>query len=118
MTTVTFQLGDDDLHRIADAVASRLEQRTEQRWLTDVHFDQPINVVATPLSSTPCFVTLNHALVNVEDDLEIQAWSWDSDGNPAPGVWSIGNVALRCGLEGPSSKDERRTRSSFGSHAT
>lgn len=53
---------------------------------TDVHFEQPINVVATPLSSTPCFVTLRHMVVNDGADVEIQVWSWDSGGNPAPAI--------------------------------
>lgn len=34
MTTLAFTLGDDDLQRIADAVASRLAQHPEHRWLT------------------------------------------------------------------------------------
>jgi hypothetical protein len=33
MTTLAFSLGDDDLQRIADAVAARLDQRPERRWL-------------------------------------------------------------------------------------
>ena len=33
MTTVTLSLGDDDLRRIADAVAARLQREPERRWL-------------------------------------------------------------------------------------
>jgi hypothetical protein len=33
LTTLAFSLGDDDLQRIADAVAARLEQRPVVGWL-------------------------------------------------------------------------------------
>lgn len=49
-------------------------------------FTQPINVVATPFSSTPCFLTMVHSLVNNGDDVEIKVSSWDADGAPAPQV--------------------------------
>jgi hypothetical protein len=54
--------------------------------LTGMTFMHPINVVATPLSSKPCFMTLHHTPVNNGTDVEIQVWSWDSGGNPAPAV--------------------------------
>jgi excisionase family DNA binding protein len=34
MTTLAFSLGDEDLQRIADAVAARLDQRPAVGWLT------------------------------------------------------------------------------------
>ena len=34
MTTLAFSLGDDDLQRIADAVAARLERPASSQWLT------------------------------------------------------------------------------------
>src|SRR4051812_16098291 len=40
--------------------------------LPDGIFTQPINVVATPLSSTPCFLTVVHSLVNNGADVEIK----------------------------------------------
>src|SRR5215211_4662415 len=54
---------------------------------TGENFGQPINVVATPLSSTACFVTVIHTLVDDGADVEIQVWSWDAGGAPAPAVW-------------------------------
>lgn len=33
MTTVSFELGDGDIRRIAEAIASILGQRPEHRWL-------------------------------------------------------------------------------------
>jgi hypothetical protein len=49
-------------------------------------FDYPINVVATPLSSEPCFVTLMHVLLPDSKDVEITVFAWDGDGKPAAGV--------------------------------
>jgi excisionase family DNA binding protein len=34
VATVNFSLGDEDLRRLADAVAARIELRVERRWLT------------------------------------------------------------------------------------
>lgn len=65
---------------------------TSTFWLTNFichsgeRFNQPINVVATPFSSTPCFVTMTHSLVNNGDDVEIKVASWDPGGAPAPQV--------------------------------
>ena len=49
-------------------------------------FSQPINVVATPLSSTPCFLTLVHSLVDNGADVEIKVSTWDANGAAAPNV--------------------------------
>lgn len=49
-------------------------------------FTQPINVVATPFSSAPCFLTMTHSLVGTGDDVEIKVSSWDPGGAPAPQV--------------------------------
>ncbi len=54
---------------------------------TGEKFGEAINVVATPLAPTPCFVTIRYALVNTPQpgsDVEIQAFSWDAAGTPAP----------------------------------
>lgn len=61
-------------------------------------FGEAINVVATPLATTPCFVTVRHALVNTPQpgsDVEIQASSWDATGAPAPLV----SFDWRCRVE-------------------
>lgn len=58
-------------------------------------FGFPINVVATPLSATPCFLTLVHILVNNGADVEIQVSTWDSDGAAAPNV----SFDWRCRVE-------------------
>ena len=47
---------------------------------------QPINVVATPLSSTPCFLTLVHSLVDNGADVEVKVSTWDANGGAAPNV--------------------------------
>ena len=51
-------------------------------------FMHPINVVITPTSSEPCFATVLHSLVkNDKDevvDVEIQVFTWDANGAPAP----------------------------------
>jgi hypothetical protein len=49
-------------------------------------FELPINVVATPLSSTPCFLTVNRFLVDNGADVEIQISTWNADGTAAPTV--------------------------------
>jgi hypothetical protein len=52
----------------------------------DERFFQPINVVATPLSSTPCFLTLVHSLLNDGADVEIKVSTWGANGAAAPSV--------------------------------
>jgi acylphosphatase len=46
----------------------------------------PINVVATPLSTTPCFLTVRHILVNDGTDVEIQVSTWGANGMALPSV--------------------------------
>ncbi len=76
---------------------------TRQFRLTDFlchtgeRFGQPINVVATPLSDRPRFLTLRHTLVNDGEDVEIQVWSWDTGGTPAASV----SFDWRCRVELP-----------------
>jgi hypothetical protein len=60
-------------------------------------FSQPINVVATPLGSTPFFLTVIHALVNNGADVEITVSAWDAGGAAAPNVW----FDWRCRVEMP-----------------
>ncbi len=47
---------------------------------------EPVNVVVTPRSTGPFFVTQTHALVNNNSDVQITVYSWDAAGKPAPGV--------------------------------
>jgi len=49
-------------------------------------FMQPINLVATPLSSKPCFLTAGHSLLGNGADVEIKILTWDASGDPAPNV--------------------------------
>ena len=49
-------------------------------------FSLPINVLATPISQKPFFLTVMHTLVNNGTDVEITVFSWDANGAPAPGV--------------------------------
>jgi hypothetical protein len=45
----------------------------------------PINVLATPISDTPCFVTMRHFLVH-PNDVDIKVCSWGPDGAALPNV--------------------------------
>ena len=54
--------------------------------LSTAKYLQPINVVATPLSTTPCFLTLVHTLVDNGADVEIKVSTWDANGVAAPDV--------------------------------
>jgi hypothetical protein len=60
-------------------------------------FQQPVNIVATPNSSKPFFLTVDQALSHVDpiDNFEITVWAWDADGSPAPGV----NFYWRCQVQ-------------------
>ena len=49
-------------------------------------YSQPVNVVATPLSSSPFFLTLGRSLVDNGADVEIKVSTWDADGAAAPNV--------------------------------
>jgi hypothetical protein len=56
-----------------------------------IHFQQPINVVATPRSTTPFFLTVTHSLVNpspfgTATDVQITVFTWDANGAAAPNV--------------------------------
>jgi hypothetical protein len=62
---------------------------------TDEVFFQPVNVVATPISSTPCFLTVTHSLVNNGADVEITVFAWDANGAAAPNV----SFNWRCRVE-------------------
>lgn len=49
-------------------------------------YGPPVNVVATPISDKPFFLTVLHKLVNSNKDVEITVFSWDAAGARAPGV--------------------------------
>lgn len=68
---------------------------TEFLCHTGESFQQPLNVVATPISSTPCYVTIVAKLINNGADAQIEVWSWDADGAAAPDVY----FNWRCRLE-------------------
>lgn len=51
-----------------------------------ITFDHPINVVATPLSSEPFFVTVMHVLLPDSTDVEITVFAWDANGKAAAHV--------------------------------
>jgi hypothetical protein len=50
------------------------------------NFTLPINVLATPISQKPVFLTVMHTLVNNGGDVEITVFAWDANGAPAPNV--------------------------------
>lgn len=55
------------------------------------YFGQPTIFVATPRSSTPLFMTSRQRIVETQvefeaNDIEIDAYSWDATGTPAPNV--------------------------------
>jgi hypothetical protein len=60
--------------------------------ISQIVFEHPANVVATPRSSEPFFLTLNHALVASDpnnpnlNDVEITVFSWNADGKAAPNI--------------------------------
>jgi hypothetical protein len=49
-------------------------------------YRQPVNVVATPFSDKPFFLTLTQSLVNNGTDIEIKVFAWDANGAAAPNV--------------------------------
>jgi hypothetical protein len=53
---------------------------------SEISFSQPVNVVATPFSSTPCFLTVVHSILNNGADVEIKIFAWDANGAAAPNV--------------------------------
>jgi hypothetical protein len=46
---------------------------------------EPINLLASPHTSSPCYVTTGHSVV-AGNDVQMTVSSWDPAGNPAPGV--------------------------------
>jgi hypothetical protein len=54
-------------------------------------FVEPVNLVATPQSTSPCYVTMTHELITTPPatwftDVEITASSWSPNGKAAPNV--------------------------------
>lgn len=49
-------------------------------------YEFPINVIATPLSSKPSFLTVTHTLVNNKADVRITVFAWDASGAAAANV--------------------------------
>ena len=60
-------------------------------------FNYPINVIATPFSSKPFFLTVTHSLINNGADVEIKVYAWDANGVAASGV----TFNWRCRVELP-----------------
>jgi len=63
----------------------------------ELRISQPVNVIATPFSSKPCFLTMTHSLLNNGTDLEIKVFAWDANGAAAPNV----TFNWRCRVELP-----------------
>ena len=66
-------------------------------------FGEPINVVATPLSESPIFLTMTYSLIqqgpdpSFVPDVQMTAFTWNPDGSPAPNVmfdWRCRAVVL------------------------
>jgi hypothetical protein len=70
----------------------RVFRLREFSCIGQITFDHPVNVVATPLSSQPFFLTVIHALVLPDpnnsnlNDVEITVFAWDANGNAAPNI--------------------------------
>jgi hypothetical protein len=60
-------------------------------------FRVPVNVVATPFSSKPFFLTVMHTVINNGADVEIRVFAWKPNGTPAPTV----TFNWRCRVELP-----------------
>ena|SRR5215213_2749478 len=60
-------------------------------------FSFPINVVATPFSAKPFFMTVTHTLINNGADVEMKFFSWGANGAPAPNI----TFNWRCRVELP-----------------
>ena len=55
---------------------------------TAVTLSEPVNVVATPRSDGPFFLTMTHAITSTGlTDVEITVFAWNADGKPAPDVY-------------------------------
>lgn len=57
----------------------------------------PINVLATPISEKPFYLTVQQELVNNGADVKITVFAWGATGKPAPGV----TFNWRCRVEHP-----------------
>ncbi len=60
-------------------------------------YEPPVNVVATPQSDGPCYLTVLYHLVGGNTDVEITVFSWDFKGQPAPNIqfdWRCRALAL------------------------
>ncbi len=60
-------------------------------------YNEPVNVVATPISAHPFFLTVTYSLVHTPPfpfatNLQVTVFAWDANGAPAPNV----SVHLRC----------------------
>jgi hypothetical protein len=60
-------------------------------------YSEPVNIVATPVSTTPFYVTVTHSLVTTPpstfvQNVQINIFAWDTKGAPAPNV----TVYWRC----------------------
>jgi hypothetical protein len=60
-------------------------------------YNHPVNVLATPFSTKPVFVTVIHSLINNGTDVEIRVFSWYANGNAAPNI----SFNWRCRIELP-----------------
>jgi hypothetical protein len=49
-------------------------------------YSLPINVLATPISAKPFFLTVQHELVPNGTDVKITVFAWNANGGPAAGV--------------------------------
>jgi hypothetical protein len=54
-------------------------------------YSEPVNIVATPASTTPFYVTVTHSLVTTPpspfvQNVQINIFAWDAKGAPAPDV--------------------------------
>ena len=55
-------------------------------------FGEPVNVLVTPNSNSPCYATMTHTLVpnpsapGTFNDLQINVFTWKPDGSPAPNI--------------------------------
>jgi hypothetical protein len=60
-------------------------------------YSEPVNIAATPASTTPFFVTVTHSLVatppsTFTTNVQINIFAWNANGTPAPNV----TVNWRC----------------------
>jgi hypothetical protein len=55
---------------------------------SSIAFSEPVNVVATPRSESPFFLTMTHAVTVTNDltDVQITVFAWNANGEPAPNV--------------------------------